>query len=166
MQWIESGGGPLIAVPKLAVSVWEGAQEEESGYAEGVDDYARACAVTGYAGVITVGNVEALVLNDDPAPTAYLPDRRLFVRRLTSDSSDAELLIFLAREFEVLDWCDELFWEVRDNCVLFDSAFPGRDSEISGYLDIEIPEGRYSVSTANVEQDDLWLSVTRLKQST
>jgi hypothetical protein len=161
MRWIESGGGPLIVVPKVALAAWGGSGDSDSAELEDLGDYSRACAVTEYADVIDEGGTQALVLNDDPAATTYLSDRRVFVRRLAAES-DAAVAEFVEREFGDLRWEDELRWRVEGECLLFDSSFSGAEINFTEYLEIPLESASYLVHTANIERDDVWLSLTRL----
>ncbi len=70
-SWVSSTGGPLLAAPQSALSLWMGADSAE-GPVESWGDYGRACAIDGYIGVVAVGTQHALVLGDEPAMTTYL----------------------------------------------------------------------------------------------
>ena len=80
IQWIESGGGPLIAVPKLALSVWEGAREKDSGYAEGADDYARA---ERFLAAGTMPLVAGMTVRPN-----WLPDGRFWYRATRANATE------------------------------------------------------------------------------
>ncbi|MFF8029244.1 Imm21 family immunity protein [Streptomyces sp. NPDC007896] len=60
VEWIESGGGPLIVIPEASLSAWRGAGGDDW------EDYDRACDVDGHVGLIAVGQSRALVLGFDP----------------------------------------------------------------------------------------------------
>ena len=81
LEWIESGGGPLIAVPETVLPFWAGADGDETA-----SDYDRACEVDAAVGLLPVGDGAALVLGDEPASTAYLPAHSAFVRWCAADS--------------------------------------------------------------------------------
>ena len=78
--WVTSMGGPLLAVPVSALSSWGGCTTSGMiiGGTETPDDYDRACAVQGLAGVIAVGDegAQALVLADEPATSSICPNTR------------------------------------------------------------------------------------------
>ena len=61
LTWYESAGGPLLVLPRAALADWQGTDG---------DDYERACAVQGYADIVRIEGREALVLGDEPFPTA------------------------------------------------------------------------------------------------
>lgn len=95
LTWVESMGGPLIAVPVSVLDGWHGCTESGLVLGDGVvpDDYDRACEVDGLAGVIAIGGdgPRGLVLADEPATTCYLPEHRVFVRWLGANA-DADLI--------------------------------------------------------------------------
>lgn len=140
LTWVESMGGPLIAVPASALSRWHGCTM--SGHAAGngdvLDDYDRACEVDGLAGVIAVGEEgdQGLILADEPALSCYLPEHQAFVRWLGADS-EADLIkaaqMVLADPATVWEGCG--VWTTDGPAVLMDSVTAGLD------LDSEYPNG-------------------------
>jgi hypothetical protein len=82
--WVQSAGGPLIAVLKYELNNWAGVGDNDGPVEWG--DYGRACATEGYIGLITVGAQQALVLGDEPAMTTYLTTEHLFVRWAAADT--------------------------------------------------------------------------------
>nr|WP_281278595.1 immunity 21 family protein [Streptomyces tateyamensis] len=138
--WVESMGGPLIVVPVSALTSWQGCTQ--SGMVVGTgdvrDDYDRACAVEGPAGVIAVGEEGAhgLVLADEPADSCYLPEHRAFVRWLGANS---EADLFTAAQAVLADpttvWEECGTWETDGPAVLMDSVTAGTE------LSVEYPNG-------------------------
>lgn len=120
VEWVESGGGPLIAVPETVLPFWAGADGEETA-----SDYDRACEVDGHVGLLPVGDCTALVLGDEPASTAYLPDRGLFVRWCAGNSED-ELLASVPVAVDTAEWEPEVLWEVPGAVLLLMRRGPGR----------------------------------------
>ncbi|MEV0489523.1 Imm21 family immunity protein [Streptomyces atratus] len=165
MEWITTEGGPLIAVPESVLGAWKGAEDledEDGDVDEEAGDYGRACAVDDYAGVIDVGGTPALVLGDDPAPTVYLPEHSLFVRRLAADSEEAALAA-LGQALERAEWEESADWDVPGPVVLFDSAYSAEDLGSTGSLRMDLAPGCYRVESAYVEpDDDTWLVLIRL----
>lgn len=158
VEWIDSGGGPLIAVPESVLAAWKGADDVD----EDAGDYGRACAVEGYAGVIDVGGTPALVLGDEPAPTTFLPEHSLFVRRLAADSEEVARAA-VGQGLVEAEWEESTDWEVPGPVVLFDSAYSAEDLDSTGSLRVELAPGRYRVESAYVEpDDDTWLVLIRL----
>lgn len=169
MEWISTGGGPLIAVPESALGAWTGANDEvddlDEDLGEEAGDYARACAVVDYAGVIDVGGAPALVLGDDPAPTTFLPEHSLFLRRLAADDGEAAVGA-VRRALAAAVWEEEAHWDVPGPVVLFDSAYSAEDHGNTASLRVDLAPGRYRVESAYVEpDDDTWLVLVRLTPS-
>ncbi|MFE0192962.1 Imm21 family immunity protein [Streptomyces sp. NPDC058989] len=132
LTWVESMGGPLIAVPVSALDGWRGCTESGLVIGDGdvPDDYDRACEVDGLAGVIALGGhgPQGLVLADEPATTCYLPEHRVFVRWLGADS-DADL-IAAARTVltdPTTEWEECGVWETDGPAVLMDSVTAGNE---------------------------------------
>lgn len=59
-------------------------------------DTGRACSVRNYIGPVAVGSQQALVLDDQPVRTTYLPGERVFPRGATADP-DEELVEVVRR---------------------------------------------------------------------
>ncbi|MFE7171344.1 immunity 21 family protein [Streptomyces sp. NPDC057616] len=158
VEWVESGGGPLIAVPETVLPFWAGADGEENA-----SDYDRACEVDGFVGLLPVGDSAALVLGDEPAATAYLPEHGTFVRWWAANSED-ELLSGVPAALAAADWGQEVHWVVPGPVVLFDSAFPGGETQRTETLRVELAPGRYAVRAANVQPGpETWLGLVQLR---
>ncbi|MGW6026189.1 Imm21 family immunity protein [Streptomyces sp. NPDC055099] len=171
-NWVDSTGGPLIAVPVPALSAWHGCAETGQilGGPGGTDDYDRACAVDDYAEVIPVGSdgARALVLGDEPAMTCYLPEHKAFVRWLGADSEAG----LLAAAEQVLadpgaEWEDCGVWETSGPAVLMDSAIAGAElispkPELPDHAPVDTPAGRWEVQAAHVMTEETSVGVVRL----
>ncbi|MEV0371171.1 Imm21 family immunity protein [Streptomyces sp. NPDC050636] len=174
-HWVESMGGPLIAVPVSALPGWGGcAQAGGAGRADGPDDYDRACEVDGWAGVIAVGGdgAQALVLADEPARSRYLPEHRAFLRWLAADS-EADLIAaaeaVLAAPATAWEECGT--WKTDGAAVLMDSVTSGTDLgieyPIGGGLPeqapVLIPAGRWTVRAVHTEAGEhTWIGLVQL----
>ncbi|MGQ4416936.1 immunity 21 family protein [Streptomyces sp. SAS_269] len=159
LQWVESGGGPLIAVPETVLPFWAGADSEEFA-----TDYDRACEVDGYAGLLPVGDSAALVLGDEPAATAYLPDRGVFVR-WSAAHSERELLAHVPAALDTAVWEPEVRWQVPGPVVLFDAARPGGTVDRAGHLRVPLAPGPYAVAAAYAQPGpETWLGLVRLRR--
>jgi hypothetical protein len=168
LRWVESLGGPLVAVPVSALAEWAGAVGSEDDDAAG-DDYERACGVDGLVGVLGVGpdGAQALVLADEPARSCYLPERRLFLRWLGADS-DADLLA--AAEGVLTDpavvWDECGLWETDGDAVLIDSVSSGAELDVE-YVNGGLPEqepvrigaGRWRVRAVHVSGEFVGLDL-------
>jgi hypothetical protein len=164
--WVESMGGPLIAVPVSALAAWHGCTESGvmAGDATAPDDYDRACEVEDLAGVIAVGEggAQALVLADEPAMSCYLPEHRAFLRRLGAES---ETELKAAAETVLVDpatpWEECGTWISDGPAMLMDSAEAGADLNVE-YPDgglpeqapVPLPAGRWRVRAAHTAANE------------
>ncbi|WP_151482368.1 immunity 21 family protein [Streptomyces albicerus] len=159
VEWVESGGGPLIAIPEVVLPFWTGADGDELA-----SDYDRACEVEGFIGLLPVGNTTALVLGDDPAATAYLPEHGTFVRWCAGES-ERELLAGVPAALDTAAWEREVSWEVPGTVMLFDAAWPGEESTKTGHLRIALDPGRYAVRAAHVKPGpETWMGLVQLRR--
>lgn len=157
-EWVESGGGPLIAIPEVVLPFWTGADGDELA-----SDYDRACEVEGFVGLLPVGNTTALVLGDDPAATAYLPEHGTFVRWCAGES-ERELLAGVPAALAGAAWEREVQWEIPGPVLLFDAAWPGEESTKTGHLRIDLAPGRYAVRAAHAEPGpETWIGLVQLR---
>ncbi|WP_406251311.1 Imm21 family immunity protein [Streptomyces cyaneofuscatus] len=173
--WVESMGGPLVAVPVTALASWSGCTQTGVivGDATAPDDYDRACAVEDLAGVIAVGEdgAQALVLADEPATSCYLPEYRAFLRWLAADS-EAELRV--AARTVLADpatrWEECGTWVSDGPATLMDSAAAGSDlgSEYPGggiptQAPVPLPGGRWRVRATHTKADEgNWVGLVQL----
>ncbi|CAL9635473.1 hypothetical protein SUDANB145_06191 [Streptomyces sp. enrichment culture] len=158
VDWVESGGGPLIAVPETVLPFWAGADGEETA-----SDYDRACEVDGQAGLLPVGDAAALVLGDEPAATAFLPEHGTFVRWRAGDD-ERDLLASVPAALRTAEWGPETVWRVPGPVVLFDAAWPGGACEGTDHVRIPLEPGRYTVRTAHAQPGpETWLGLVRLR---
>ncbi|MGW6357954.1 immunity 21 family protein [Streptomyces sp. NPDC055092] len=167
LTWVESMGGPLIAVPVSVVDGWRGCTESGIVIGDGdvSDDYDRACEVDGLAGVIAIGDEGArgLVLADEPATTCYLPEHQAFVRWLGADSQ-ADLIAAAKAVLTnpTTQWEKCGAWETDGPAVLMDSVTDGAELDveypIGGGLPeqapVPIPPGRWTVRAVHASPND------------
>lgn len=174
-MWVSSMGGPLLVVPVSAVTCWGGCTTTGM-VLDGTgtpDDYDRACAVAGLAGVIGVGDggARALVLADEASTTCYLPRRRAFLRWLAA-SSEAGLAAAAGRVLAdpSTDWQDCGSWTTDGPAVLMDSANAGTDladrypdGRLPEQAPVPLPAGTWKVQAVHTEADELtWVGLVRL----
>ncbi|MEU5520054.1 immunity 21 family protein [Streptomyces sp. NPDC093250] len=158
VQWVESGGGPLIAVPETVLPFWTGADGEETA-----SDYDRACEVDGLVGLLPVGDAAALVLGDEPAATAFLPDHSTLVRWVAGDS-EAELLASVPAALHTARWQTEVRWKVPGTVLLFDAAWPGSHSTGTDHARLTLAPGSYAVRAAAVQPGpETWLVLVQFR---
>jgi hypothetical protein len=148
LQWLDTGGGPYVLVRQADLGAWGGIRSNG-----GVSDFARACDVDDYIGIIDLDEDRALVLGDDPFPTAFMPAPALgggyFLRWLWGD--DEEDAVSAVHRLRPEDWtAEDLVFDAGDGRLsLFDSVHPGESAPRR--LDIRMGPGRYAVATANVQ---------------
>ncbi|MFE9762932.1 immunity 21 family protein [Streptomyces sp. NPDC005808] len=159
VEWVESGGGPLIAIPETVLSFWSGADGDEM-----YSDYDRACDVDGFIGLVPVGDTRALVLGDEPASTSFLPEHSTFVRWCAADSAE-ELLACVPAALEAAVWEPDVHWNVPGPVVLFDAAWPGTASTRTDHLRVGLEPGRYAVRATYVEPGpETWVGLVQLRR--
>jgi hypothetical protein len=169
LNWIESAGGPLILLPLPDLLLWEGIRPPSGGRTveanfrwkdknDPATDYDRACDIRDLLGIVHMGQVEALVLGDEPLATAWLPDKGrsggvvVRWRYAESDQSvasrQAEILAQEAAEPAVT------LHVPSSPLLMFDSAVAGSDLEMTQALRIELQPGTYRVSSAEFNPDE------------
>ncbi|MFB7506012.1 immunity 21 family protein [Streptomyces broussonetiae] len=159
LEWVESAGGPLIAVPETVLPFWAGADSEDLA-----TDYDRACEVDGHVGLLPVGDSAALVLGDDPASTSYLPEHTTFVR-WSAAHSEADLLAGVPAALATAAWGSEVRWRVPGPVLLFDSAWPGRAAGRVEHLRVPLEAGTYAVRAAYTQPGpETWIGLVRLSR--
>lgn len=153
MDWVSSGGGPLICLDRSIIHAWKGVdglgdlRYRDQGFRT---DYERACAIKDYLGAISVLGSTGLVLGDMPLETTVLSidGAPLIARVLYSQISvDVRSMlsdgIYLERATEVERTSisvNEEKWNI------FDSAYPG--TEIPGKcLTMFLPLGKVLIRT-------------------
>ncbi|MFJ9539180.1 Imm21 family immunity protein [Streptomyces sp. NPDC101225] len=173
--WVESMGGPLIVVPVSALAAWHGCTEAGvmAGDATAPDDYDRACAVDDLAGVITVGEngAQALVLADEPATSCFLPEHRVFLRRLAADS-EAELKAAARAVLAdpATEWEECGTWSSDGPATLMDSAESGSTlgTEYPGggmpsQASVSLRSGRWRVRATHTKVDEeTWVGLVQI----
>lgn len=82
--WIASAGGPLVLITENIVKKWSGILNRkeylENNKREATNnfmdpdetDYGKACLVNDYLAVLTIENVQLLILGDEPVTTCSL----------------------------------------------------------------------------------------------
>ncbi|MEU9735339.1 immunity 21 family protein [Streptomyces sp. NPDC048002] len=158
VQWVESGGGPLIAVPETVLPFWAGAEGDETA-----SDYDRACEIDGALGLLPVGDSAALVLGDEPASTTFVQEHGTFVRR-SAATSEAAVLAALPSALVGAEWGEEVRWKVPGPVFLFDSARPGTETRRAAPLRIPLTPGPYAVRAARVRTGtETWPGLVQLR---
>jgi hypothetical protein len=156
LHWLESNGGPLALIPRAVLPHWSGVEAPVDATPRAatwrldptgpVTDYDRACSIEEYAGVLPVGQGEALILGQEPLPTAWRPNRHggLFIRWICAES-EADVLRLLDQPHDALNWVDEAVFRVTHTpLVLIDAADVGFD--LSGpSFELDLSPAAYTV---------------------
>ncbi|MEY9904864.1 hypothetical protein ABIA35_001080 [Catenulispora sp. MAP12-49] len=165
-MWVENEGGPLLVAPESELAHWGGSTGDD-GPVETWGDYGRACSVRGYLGLVDVGGQQALVLGDEPAPTTYLAEERMFLRWVAADS-EAELIEAGQRALQNgVQWDEDegLMWVIREPVVLFESWLSGMELEPDNHLVIDIEPGRYRVRATGLSDHHSGAILVQLQQT-
>ena len=164
VNWITSAGGPLILLAERELENWGGVVDTikdwpgRESYSPGGQptDYDRAGAVHDYLGRIPVGPTLALVIADEPLPTAWVPAAGggTIVGLYYSESDDPPLQ-WLDTIPEELFREDGTFNVEEGRLFLFDSALAGRNVKnmSEDFLVIELKPGVYQIATALYKPD-------------
>lgn len=146
LTWLETDGGPFIVVPHAALSHWTGTG----------GDYDRACEVMDLVGVLELSDgVEALVLGDEPLPTAYLPEYQVLVRWCHAESGVNVAGTVLAG-LPTAEWEEGPVLSTNGALVMFDAAYSGTQAgTLTCSSVLELGGGRCRVESATLEPDSL-----------
>ncbi len=156
-KWVESAGGPLIPLPRPLLSSWGGCPPDCDDVLDPRHDYGRACQVHAWLEEIPVGSGVGIIVDGDPLSTAWFP-------RVDGESGFLVRWLFAPNEEHVLKVIESLSQvtfgdplmtlEVGGEALaLFDSVLPGDQAEESDYVDIHLPRGVYTISTAEFKPD-------------
>lgn len=172
LTWIDTAGGVHLLIPIEELHSWRGIDGWIDGGTEDDSDYARACRIGSWVGLIGCGNSEALVFSGDVGPVAWLPDSNLqdgsFLQWLGADS-DEQILTF-ANSQSALDCLNEPgaesleFATGRSGTLRLMSAADGIGQFQNPYRDINLRPGKYSVRCGYHSSQDLMLVVRRFQR--
>ena len=159
VEWLDTGGGPFVILPSHSLRKWGGLRAEGAP-----NDFDRACDVTDYLGTIPFDAAQALVLGDDPFPTAFFAAPTFggayIVRMLWGE--DLEKATRAVHAIPRSSWTTEqlLFDGGSGALVLFDAAHPG--PQAPHRISVPLGPGRYAVASADWEDGTMGLLVHRL----
>lgn len=173
MTWVGTDGGPLIAIPAEIASHWRGGEgvnfppQDLDRWWENLDlsgsDYGRACGINDYLGTLEVGPGRALILNDEPMPTAFLPNAGggIVVRWMYAEDEGAVRRVVRSIPESIWEPTPHTIVVAREGVLVFDSAYPGDDLPTSPgeeatapWLRLGLPPGPYHVDTADYSPDE------------
>lgn len=149
LNWMESGGGPLLLAATPLLAHWSGTAPSER--TAGETDYQRACAVGNEIDTIDLGDAQAVVLGDEPNRTVmFLRASDLLLVRWRWANSEEELLAALRDALDQLSFISAgTFLTVPGEHLLFDSAFSGTEVAESSSVILEASD--YAIDTATFE---------------
>lgn len=152
LEWIESGGGPLLLASETLVAQWRGVESVDD--LDRQTDYERACAVHDEIGTIALGGGQAVVFGDEPDRTAmFVHGHDLIVVRWRWANSEDELVSALMGFIDRLDFCHSgIFSTVAGSHRLFDSACSGDD--IAQSTRVVLEAGDYELEIAHFAPAD------------
>ena len=160
MKWVCSAGGPLILLHQSSLSAWRGVAG---------DDYGRACEVADWIDVLSVADVDALVIGDEPLRATWMELPGLIGGLIRWGAAPDEASLLCRAEQLVQDaqgWdARRLFRSLGGTYYLFDSATPAlADEPASNVLAIELPAGLLSTGSLYVKDDArrVWVGVVGL----
>lgn len=150
INWINSGGGPILCASRSVALQWRGTEGSSIGSVE--SDYERACGTSHYLESIACGTGEVLVLGDEPMQSAFFQSSGgLLIVRWLSCASHSLAIDALKALPDSLPHIEPLVsFDVADTeLFMFDSALAGspeRDSISAG-----TPSGRVNITTERYE---------------
>lgn len=174
LHWMSTEGGPHLVLPEKYASAWEGWASPSGGrVVEAIfrcnpdgpaTDYDRACSVSGWLGVIPVGQGQALVLSGDDTQATYYRTRRgqHFLLRWLYAPSETELLDYFQDVWSGLPIeAESVFCHPGGKVLLMDSAdVPGR--WLVQPSEFILPRGRYRVLTSHSESKEIYFIAHQL----
>jgi len=169
---VATDGGPVIAIPKEALTAWEGTEppskgrkvEAKSRFADPSDlsapatDYDRVCDI-GKIGVLPVGDQTAIGLGHSSCEWIRLKAGALLVLEGSIEAVHQNLLSSEA---------DDVTWHAlgdvdlpSGNLVLLDATQPGKGARDT--MKIKLPAGSYRVSWAEIDDDRGWIWAAKVE---
>jgi Immunity protein 21 len=153
LNWYETQGGPFLLMGDANLSSWRGSSVSmENNVFE--SDYERVCHVKEYVGLISVGGEDALVLADEPMPTAILQTEDVFyiIRWIWCQSHLMADHHFEKIPKDTVAISENLNWMIKSkNLILLDAADSFQGSNNLCKLKIKINPGTYMVTTGSYE---------------
>ena len=149
-EWMESTGGPLVLLPRSRAPQWLGVEGH---------DYADACAVSDYAGLLERSWGQVIVLGDEPFRTTIVrrEDGDRIVRWMYAPDEQAALAVAMAFDPAGKGPSEVLKIAVDEEVyLLIDSATSG--AEASG-LEVRVPAKVRLLNTFVLKQVEVGLIV-------
>jgi hypothetical protein len=170
MDWVMSGGGPLIVLPIEHLPAWRGDNPTTAG---STNDYDRACRIKDYLGVLKVGMGSGLILGDEPMQTSFLrrADGGILIRWGHAENEDDVRDAVCGAPETIWSPTEHRLKVGRARVIIFDSAYAGDDlpsyqgPDVLPVLDVALATGDYRIETADYKPDEnTWLILHRLSR--
>jgi Immunity protein 21 len=146
MDWFDGPiGGPRLLIERRLLPSWRGADANPGG----ATDFERACAVGDYAGLIPVGEGVAVVLGEEPMPTAIRRTHRegLLLVRWMYAPDDASVEGYIANLPELPFGRPRLSWHVADETQFVVEAVQAGPRLPAEHMPVGLVPGTYELST-------------------
>lgn len=158
VKWIDSEGGPFVALPAGLKKAWRGAKDYDSG----TSDYERACEIERKGGVlIEIDGGHAVVVPGPESATAMeVGGDWLFVTQHRADDPvDA---------YAAMRAVPDKSFGKKATLEIPTGGLELRDASIIGRapsLKVAVAAGKYEVARAVVKKPGMFLSVVRLRKT-
>ena len=155
---LTSTGGPLVILPKPNADIWQGCVDFKE-----YEHYYLACNQSDYLSVLSIENIPAIILGDEPLPTfVLLSSSRIFIFREYYINENINLDAHLEKillSFSDLEIIEQLTLNVNcDEWIMFDSVYSYHDNADLEYINIKFPFGNNcNITTYKYETDDVSL---------
>ena len=155
VQWISSYGGRFITLPDASLSDWSGFPDGGGDPLDVSHDYGRACATSGYAELLTVGDTCGLVFGENEFGGIWLESPYPILFEWVHAASEDAVVESLARIPADLDAEATLRFDVlSDHLNVFDSVFPGNELELQNRYRFAIQSGTYTIASSVYSPND------------
>ena len=155
---LTSTGGPLVILPKLNANIWQGCVDLKED-----EHYSLACSQIDYLSVLSIENIPAIILGDEPLPTFVLfSGSTIFIFRTYYINENVNLDAHLEKivlSFSNLEIIEQLVLNINhDEWIMFDSAYSYHDYTDLEYININLPfNDCCNIKTYKYETDDVSL---------
>lgn len=138
INWINTGGGPLICCGPSVARKWLGTRASSIGGP--LTDYERACEQLDYVSVIPCDSSQVLVLGDEPLQSMFLlsGDRLIIIRWVSCLSKEhaATAIALLPSELPIVDKPAKFRLD-ETGLIMFDAAREGFDPSLCAQVEMQ-----------------------------
>ncbi|UTD26534.1 hypothetical protein DB459_05965 [Bradyrhizobium sp. WD16] len=156
-RMVTSTGGPLVVMEACLSEKWRGIGGSSLNTLSADSDYARACAVKDYAGIIPLESDWVLVLGDMPMPTSFFlkPDGSPVIYRYmyAPENFDYRSIPTILENASLTEVESCEFISNSETLYVFDAATDMQAGEAE-FLMIPILAGSYMIKTYNFEDEE------------